>query len=58
MAEAMVIAIEGFRKTYGEKVLFDGVDFSIMAGAKVGIVGINGTRAMTAFNSRDGGFFL
>jgi DNA topoisomerase IA len=22
------------------------------------LVGINGTRAMTAFNSRDGGFFL
>lgn len=47
MAEAMVIAIEGFRKTYGEKVLFDGVDFSIMAGDKVGIVGINGTGKST-----------
>ncbi|MCI7331186.1 MAG: ABC-F family ATP-binding cassette domain-containing protein [Selenomonadaceae bacterium] len=43
----MVIAIEGFRKTYGEKVLFDGVDFSIMAGDKVGIVGINGTGKST-----------
>lgn len=47
MAEAMVIAIEGFRKTYGEKVLFDGVDFSIMTGDKVGIVGINGTGKST-----------
>ena len=47
MAESMVITIEGFRKTYGEKVLFDGVDFSIMAGDKVGIVGINGTGKST-----------
>jgi len=43
----MIITIENFAKSYGEKQLFQGVDFSMDAGDKVGIVGINGTGKST-----------
>lgn len=43
----MIITIENFTKSYGEKVLFSGIDFSMDAGDKVGIVGVNGTGKST-----------
>ncbi|MCR5756330.1 MAG: ABC-F family ATP-binding cassette domain-containing protein [Selenomonas sp.] len=43
----MIMTIENFTKSYGEKNLFSGVDFSMDAGDKVGIVGVNGTGKST-----------
>ena len=38
----MIITLENFTKSYGEKQLFAGVNLSMDAGDKVGIVGVNG----------------
>ena len=43
----MVITVENFTKSYGEKELFTGIDFSLDEGDKVGIVGVNGTGKST-----------
>lgn len=43
----MIITIENFTKSYGEKQLFEGVNFSMDEGDKVGIVGVNGTGKST-----------
>ena len=43
----MVITVENFTKSYGEKELFAGIDFSLDEGDKVGIVGVNGTGKST-----------
>ena len=43
----MIITIENFMKSYGEKQLFEGVNFSMDDGDKVGIVGVNGTGKST-----------
>ncbi len=43
----MIITIENFTKSYGEKQLFAGVNFSMEDGDKVGIVGVNGTGKST-----------
>lgn len=43
----MILTIENLCKTYGEKVLFNDVNFSLSDGDKVGIVGINGTGKST-----------
>jgi ATPase subunit of ABC transporter with duplicated ATPase domains len=45
----LVIRAEGVRKVYGDRVLFDGVDFNVPRGAIVGIVGANGAGKTTLF---------
>lgn len=43
----MILTIENLCKTYGEKILFDNVNFSLSDGDKIGIVGVNGTGKST-----------
>lgn len=43
----MIMSIEGLKKSYGEKLLFSDVSFSINEDDKIGIVGVNGTGKST-----------
>lgn len=43
----MILTIENLCKTYGEKILFSDVNFSLTDGDKIGIVGVNGTGKST-----------
>jgi ATP-binding cassette ChvD family protein len=43
----VVIEAQGLRKSYGDNVIFDGVSFSVPAGATVGIIGPNGAGKTT-----------
>ncbi len=49
---------DGFEKLRSDKELMGLADAARSRSEADWLVGINGTRAMTAFNSRDGGFFL
>src|SRR5439155_1052546 len=49
---------DGFEKLRSDKELLGLSDAARSRSEADWLVGINGTRAMTAFNSRDGGFFL
>lgn len=42
-----LLAIEGLKKSYGERVLFQDISFGIETGDKIGIIGINGTGKST-----------
>ncbi|WP_208590658.1 ABC-F family ATP-binding cassette domain-containing protein [Gracilibacillus suaedae] len=41
------IKVEDLVKTYGEKVLFDGISFSISDSDRIGLIGVNGTGKST-----------
>ena len=45
----LVIAVEGLRKGYGERLLIDGLDFNLPRGGIVGIIGPNGAGKTTLF---------
>ncbi len=49
-----VIAFEGVRKAYGDRLLMDDVSFTIPAGAIVGIIGPNGAGKTTLFRMISG----
>ncbi|WP_026691145.1 ABC-F family ATP-binding cassette domain-containing protein [Alteribacter aurantiacus] len=42
-----ILSVDGLTKTYGEKVLFDNVSFSITKGQRIGLLGVNGTGKST-----------
>ena len=44
---SMILTLEHYTKSYGEKKLFDDVNLSIDDGDKIGIVGVNGTGKST-----------
>lgn len=43
----MILTVENLSKSYGEKVLFENINFAIDSGDKIGIVGVNGTGKST-----------
>lgn len=45
----MILTIENLCKTYGEKVLFENVNFSLSSGDKIGIVGVNDRTGKSTF---------
>jgi len=45
----LVIEAAGLKKSYDERILFDGTSFSVPAGATVGIIGPNGAGKTTLF---------
>lgn len=51
----MIVTIENFTKSYGEKTLFKNVDLTINAGDRVGVVGVNGTGKSTFLQAVAGG---
>ena len=48
MSENMVLlTAENIRKSYGTRVIFDDISFSIHEGDKIGVIGVNGTGKST-----------
>lgn len=45
--EKIMLTVEGLSKSYGEKVLFDDLNFAIAQGQRVGVIGVNGTGKST-----------
>ncbi len=51
----LVIAVEGLRKGYGERLLIDNLSFNLPRGGIVGIIGPNGAGKTTLFRMLTGG---
>jgi ATP-binding cassette ChvD family protein len=51
----LVIEIKGLRKAYGDRLLIDGLSFSLPRGGIVGIIGPNGAGKTTLFRMLTGG---
>lgn len=43
----VLLTAENIRKSYGTRVIFDDISFSIHEGDKIGVVGVNGTGKST-----------
>ena len=43
----MILTVENLSKSYGEKILFENINFTIDNGDKIGLVGVNGTGKST-----------
>lgn len=50
----MILTIENFKKSYGDKVLFENINLTIDEGDKIGIVGVNGTGKSTFIKAAAG----
>ncbi|MER2225579.1 MAG: ABC-F family ATP-binding cassette domain-containing protein [Carnobacterium sp.] len=44
------LKVQNLTKTYGEKVLFDEINFSIMEGERIGLIGVNGSGKTNLLN--------
>jgi ATP-binding cassette ChvD family protein len=51
----LVVQAEGLRKAFGERLLFDGLSFSLPPGGIVGVIGPNGAGKTTLFRMLMGG---
>ncbi|MBT2731509.1 ABC-F family ATP-binding cassette domain-containing protein [Carnobacterium sp. ISL-102] len=52
------LKVQNLTKTYGEKVLFDEINFSIMEGERIGLIGVNGsgkTNLLNVITGKDSG---
>lgn len=49
-----VLRVEGLSKTFGEKALFQSIDFSIETGNRIGLLGVNGTGKSTLLKTLAG----
>ncbi|MFE9453855.1 ATP-binding cassette domain-containing protein [Streptomyces sp. NPDC006739] len=48
--KSSVIAVSGLRKTYGDKIVLDGIDFDVAAGSVFSMLGPNGAGKTTTVN--------
>lgn len=48
--KSSVIAVSGLRKTYGDKIVLDGIDFDVVAGSVFSMLGPNGAGKTTTVN--------